>query len=91
LAFRFLASFGASPARVNSHADFHHGGRPQDHPIAPWVEGFVEECSTFPNGKYDDQVDQMSQALNRLRAMVSLPKPYLPMPRPPTGDRGWMA
>jgi predicted phage terminase large subunit-like protein len=62
------------------------------HPsIAPWVEAFVEECSTFPNGKYDDQVDQMSQALNRLRAMVSLPKPYLPIPSPPTGDRGWMA
>jgi hypothetical protein len=39
----------------------------------------------------DDQVDQMSQALNRLRAMVSLPKHSPPMPWPPTGDRGWMA
>jgi hypothetical protein len=39
----------------------------------------------------DDQVDQGSQALNRLRAMVSLPKYSPPMPRPPTGDRGWMA
>jgi hypothetical protein len=39
----------------------------------------------------DDQVDQMSQALNRLLAMVSLPKYSPPMPRPPTGDRGWMA
>ena len=37
------------------------------HPaIAPWVEAFVEECATFPNGKCDDQVDQMSQALNLL-------------------------
>ena len=62
------------------------------HPsIAPWVEAFVEECSALPNGKYDDQVDQMSQALNRLRAMASLPKYSPPMPRPPTGDRGWMA
>jgi predicted phage terminase large subunit-like protein len=62
------------------------------HPaIAPWVEAFVEECSTFPNGKYDDQVDQMSQALNRLRAMVSPTKSSRPMPRPPSGDRGWMA
>ena len=41
--------------------------------------------------KADDQVDQMSQALNRLRAMVRLPKYSPPMPRPPTGDRGWMA
>jgi len=36
----------------------------------------------------DDQVDQMSQALNRLRAMVSLPKYSPPLARPPTGDRG---
>jgi predicted phage terminase large subunit-like protein len=62
------------------------------HPaIAPWVEAFVEECSTFPNGKYDDQVDQMTQALNRLRAMVNLTRSVLPPPRPPSGDRGWMA
>jgi hypothetical protein len=39
----------------------------------------------------DDQVEQVSQALNGLRAMVSLPKYSLPMPHPPTGDRGWMA
>jgi predicted phage terminase large subunit-like protein len=62
------------------------------HPaIAPWVEAFVEECATFPNGKCDDQVDQMSQALNRLRAMVSLPKYSPPLPRPPSGDCGWTA
>jgi hypothetical protein len=35
--------------------------------------------------------DQMSQAFNRLRVMVSLPKDSPPIPRPPTGDRGWMA
>ena len=29
----------------------------------------------------DDQVDQMSQALNRLRAMVILPKYSPPLPR----------
>ena len=27
---------------------------------------FVEECAAFPNGKHDDQVDCMSQSLNRL-------------------------
>ena len=37
------------------------------HPaIAPWVDAFIEECAAFPAGKHDDQVDQMSQALNRL-------------------------
>jgi len=62
------------------------------HPaIAPWVEGFIEECTSFPNGKHDDQVDQMTQALNRMRAMVVVPPRYFPPPRPPSGDRGWMA
>ena len=37
------------------------------HPqIAPWVWDFIEECAAFPNGKYADQVDTMTQAVNRL-------------------------
>jgi hypothetical protein len=37
------------------------------HPmIAPWVEGYLAELSIFPNGHHDDQVDQTTQALNRL-------------------------
>jgi len=40
------------------------------HPaIAPWVEAFLEEAAAFPNGRHDDQVDAMTQALNRMRAM----------------------
>ena len=35
--------------------------------IAPWVHDFVEECAVFPNGKNDDQVDAMTQAIMRLR------------------------
>lgn len=35
--------------------------------IAPWVDGFIEECAGFPNAAHDDQVDAMSQALNYLR------------------------
>lgn len=31
-----------------------------------WTKQFVEECSSFPNGKHDDMVDAMSQALDRL-------------------------
>jgi len=34
--------------------------------IVPWVEEFIDECSNFPNGAYDDQVDAMSQALSHL-------------------------
>lgn len=35
-------------------------------PSAPWRERFVGEAAAFPNGKYDDQVDSMSQALRSL-------------------------
>ena len=31
-----------------------------------FVGDFIEECSAFPNAAHDDQVDCMSQALNRL-------------------------
>jgi len=36
------------------------------HPtIAPWVDDFVYECSMFPQGRYADRVDTMSQALSQ--------------------------
>ena len=64
------------------------------HPaIAPWVEGFIDECSSFPNRKDGDQVDRMTQVLNRLRGATSTamkPVVYQPPP-PPSGERGWMA
>ena len=62
--------------------------------------GTCAEFADVPGGNHrptpsltesDDQVEQMSHALNRLRAMVSLPKYSPPMRSPPTGDRGWMA
>jgi predicted phage terminase large subunit-like protein len=34
--------------------------------IAAWVGDFIEECAAFANGKHDDQVDSMTQALTRL-------------------------
>ena len=30
---------------------------------ALWIHDFIEECAAFPNGKNDDQVDGLSQAL----------------------------
>ena len=33
---------------------------------APWTEPFLSEVAAFPNGKYDDQVDSLSQALKAL-------------------------
>lgn len=39
-----------------------------DPSIAPWVHDFVEECANFPNSANDDQVDAMSQALDRFQS-----------------------
>lgn len=37
----------------------------------PWIHDFIEECSSFPNGKHDDMVDSMTQALNRMGTNTS--------------------
>lgn len=34
--------------------------------LAPWIGDFIEECAAFPNGVNDDQVDAMTQALNKM-------------------------
>lgn len=41
---------------------------PADHKRFNWVPGFILECKNFPRGKFDDQVDTMSQALKRLKS-----------------------
>lgn len=33
---------------------------------APWLEEFKRECQAFPNGRYDDQVDSLTQFLDWL-------------------------
>jgi len=58
--------------------------------IAPWVLEFLEEVTAFPNSRNDDQVDAMTQALNRLRNIrgYSVPESRItvePFPIPP----GW--
>jgi predicted phage terminase large subunit-like protein len=40
---------------------------------ASWVHDFIEECAAFPTGAHDDQVDAMTQALIRIRAMAASP------------------
>jgi len=33
---------------------------------APWLKDFLEECAQFPNGVFDDQVDTMMDAVEKL-------------------------
>lgn len=34
--------------------------------LGPWADGLIEEAAGFPNAKHDDQVDALTQGLNRL-------------------------
>lgn len=41
---------------------------------APWNKAFLEELTTFPNGKHDDQVDALSGAFEKIGVKKGLPK-----------------
>ena len=42
---------------------------------APWLADFMTELSGFPNARFDDQIDSMSQALDYLRSNVRNTRP----------------
>lgn len=58
---------GGKEARASAVAPVIESGNVYiPHPAqAAWVDGFVNECATFPSGTYADQVDAMTQALTR--------------------------
>lgn len=53
--------------RLHATSDLARLGRVWLPQGASWTEAFLHECSTFPNGTHDDQVDMMSQALEYLQ------------------------
>lgn len=55
---------GGKIARVNAVSAYIESGNVYL-PRTTWINDFVEEAASFPNGKNDDQVDAMSQALHR--------------------------
>jgi phage terminase large subunit-like protein len=57
---------GGKESRVNAIIGAIESGNVYLPEKKPFTGDFVDECAAFPNGKHDDQVDCMSQALNRL-------------------------
>lgn len=57
---------GGKVSRVNAVSGAIESGLVYLPSNKPFTEDFVNECSAFPNGAHDDQVDAMSQCLNRL-------------------------
>lgn len=57
-------------ARASSVAPFVESGNVYlpDPALAPWIDEYVVEHTSFPNSSHDDQVDCTSQALHRLLA-----------------------
>lgn len=59
---------GGKVARANAVSHLFRAGnvkvpRPERE---PWIDGYVEELVSFPDGKYDDRVDATTQALRYL-------------------------
>ena len=52
--------------RASSIAPFIEGGRVFIPQSAPWLDDFIEECTQFPDGKHDDQVDALVIAIDQL-------------------------
>lgn len=50
--------------RMSAQSDKIESGRVHLPERAPWLDDFKAEIMAFPNGKYDDQVDSVSQFLN---------------------------
>lgn len=61
-----IQPYGSKMARVQAILGAIESGNVHLPRNARFTSDFVEECASFPNGAHDDQVDAMSQALNRL-------------------------
>lgn len=62
---------GSKEARVSAASPQIEAGNVSLPELMPWVHDFVEECSAFPNGAHDDDVDAMSQAILKLKNMTA--------------------
>jgi predicted phage terminase large subunit-like protein len=85
---------GGKISRAQAVSAYVEGGNVYlPHPsLVSWVDGFIGECAAFPNGRYDDQVDQMTQALLRIQTRPrGRSKPTYTDDRPSfSGREAWM-
>lgn len=80
---------GGKYSRAQAVSWLYHQGRCYFDKQAEYFEDFSDSLKQFPKGKNDDDVDAMSQCLNRmtmLPAAVSAPKEIIAKSRPWTDD-----
>ena len=70
---------GGKVARVNAVSGAIESGNVHLPHNKPFTDNFVDECAAFPRGAHDDQVDCMSQALNRMIYSRAENKPMKPV------------
>ena len=61
-------------SRVNGITPLIQGGRVHLPEKAKWLDDFVEECTAFPSGRHDDQVDALSMAVDVLSRQTITPE-----------------
>lgn len=61
----------ARASAVSAHIESGHVYLPK---FGAFTNDFVNECSAFPNGSHDDQVDAMTQAINRMMYYYKIDK-----------------
>jgi len=62
-----VSPHGSKEARLHAVSPEIEAGNVHIPMNAPWVDDFVEEIVSFPYGEYDDQLDAMTQALQRFK------------------------
>lgn len=60
-------------ARVNAILPLIEGGRVFIPDEAPWLDDFIDEAVSFPNGNHDDQVDAVTMAIDVLSRTAVTP------------------
>jgi len=63
-------------ARVNAILPLIEGGRVFVPEASPWLDDFIDEAVSFPNGNHDDQVDAVTMAIDILSRTSVSPEAY---------------
>lgn len=79
------SEFGSKVARAEAASPQIEAGNVWIPTVATWVDGYLYEMETFPNGRYDDQVDMTTMHLLTRAARVRYE--YTPVARANEGMR----
>jgi predicted phage terminase large subunit-like protein len=63
-------------ARVNSILPIIEGGRVFLPEAAPWLDTFIEEATSFPSAKHDDQIDAVTMGIDVLSRTGIMPEDF---------------